>query len=269
MDINLTIDIAEDCGCCGGATPKKCFQLWTADFDCETELWTLTPGAKVCLPSATSTGWTGSACSWQRYVNMDDTECTVNGDCTGLDNTAEPPPPFGGEPPSCCPCTGDCGCFSVGKTAVVSFAGVLNAMPCTECVRGAGLSTFYRAKTGALGTYTLPGDGVFCAFEKITTGVVIEFADGPTGGGCPPDGDFTPIDYIDIVLSFDGVTTWTLTVHGEEFFSFFNGTAEQGDCDGPLVFTNTNLAYDGCPGTTEIVNINGTATVTFIPCVPV
>lgn len=254
---------ADDCDCI-----PACFQVWMADYDCDGTTWTLTPGAKLCLPASTSTAWTGSGCSWTSYVAIG-ADCAVDGDCAALDDTAAPDPPFGGEePPSCCNCLADCGCYTVGATATVSFAGVQNGMACIECPHGTGTSTFWRAVSGTLGTYTLVG-GFGCTFELIVaSGVAIATAEGPTGGGCPPDGDFVVDDAgFDIVLSFEGGTTWRLTVRGPEFGAFFIADTDQGDCSGPLVFTNSIVAYDPC--TAEDWNKNGTATVVFTPCVPV
>lgn len=267
MSYTFTSNAQLACPCCTGAI-RKCFQLWTAVYNCDLETWTLTPGAKVCLPTGTSAAWFGSACSWQRYVPMGDTACTTNAVCVALANTAEPPPPFAGEPPNCCNCIEDCGCFTVGRSAAISFAGVLNGMVCIECVLGAGSSQFFKAGTGTLGTYTLTRSGA-CTFSGIFSGVTYQTATGPTGGGCPPDGDFSVVDDgFEIDLSFDGVTTWTLSVRGPEFGAYFIANAEQGDCDAPLVFTNTIVAYNPCAGVEDLTK-DGTATVVFTPCVPI
>lgn len=262
--MDVVVSIEDVCGCC---TPvaKKCFQSWTAVYDCDEETWTLTPGAKLCLPVGTSTDWTGSACSWQRYVPMD-TDCTLNADCTGLDNTAEPPPPFAGEPPYCCNCLSVCGCRNVGRTAAISFAGVENNMPCTECVLGAGLSQFIRGGTMTLGTYTLT-KGAGCTFQGTAT-FDFQTALGPTGGGCPPDGDFsTETRTATVTLAFAG-GSWGLSALIEDIW-IFDGGVDEGDCSGPLVIDNTFVAYDGCGLTTFAYMINGTATITFTPCNPV
>lgn len=261
------------CGCCC-PDGKHCFQAWTAVWSCETLSWTgPTAGAKACR-TATSTAWaktgsTATTCTYTIYVQMEKC-CTADGDCTGEANTATPALPFGGNPPDDCPCNpciDTCGCFTVGSTAGVAFAGVLNGMACIECPLGAGSSAFYRGGTGTLGTYTFNRTGL-CSFGVTITGLSYQFATGPTDGGCPADGAFEDVPLtLTGDLTFDGVGTWTLHVFQEDAQIFF-GTAAQGDCDGPLIFTNDYTAYDPCGATTFALMIDGTATVVFTPCVP-
>jgi hypothetical protein len=263
---------ADPCPCCGD---KICFQEWIASWSCSTLEWTgPVTDNRVCLPAGISTAWTkiagdASGCEYRKRVPYAPAHaCTINGDCSGLGDTATPALPFGGAPPDDCPCEPcieDCGCFSVGATIPVSFAGVLNAMPCQEC---GATGVFWRAGTGTLGTYTLTRVGACDFVYESATGPTVETATGPTGAGCPGGGSFSVFGGGLIVeLSFDGVTTWTLTARGTEFGVFFIGTAEQGDCSAPLVFTNTIVAYNPCGGNEDYL-IDGTGTVVFPPCTP-
>ncbi len=270
----LSDDAGDDC-CCGGDTcpsGKKCFQEWLASWDCPSTSWTgPTSDNRLCLPTGTDTGWIkiagdASGCLYRKYVPYTPAHCcTVNGDCSALGDTATPALPFGGaEPTDCCYCEGTCGCRSVGKYAVVSFAGVENGMPCTDC-RGA----FRRAGTLVLGTYTLT-KGTGCFFSGVATGLFFESATGVEGGDCPPDEDFHPGEVEAFIeLAFDaGAGRWGIEVHVDDF-QFFVGDGDQGDCTGAVVMDNQLTAYDPCGDVNFACMINGTATVVFPPCVPV
>ena len=261
-DAQLSDGAGDDC-CCGGT--KKCFQQWTAYWDCDLLEWVLTPGEKDCLSETTSTDWIGSGCTgYSKWVKMSDDACTSDGDCGSLPDTATPDPPFPGEPPDCyCPCLSVCGCRNVGRTATVSFSGVLNGMACTDCG-----GTFRKAGTLILGTYTLT-KGVGCTFTGTATGVIFLTATGTLGGDCPPDEDFTPGESsASIELFFDAITgKWAVNVFADDF-QLFLGAVDQGDCTGALVIDNEYTDYDPCGFTTFAVMKDGTATVVFKPCTP-
>lgn len=270
------------CGCCC-PDGKHCFQFWTAVWSCADLAWTgPTPGAKTCR-TATSGEWVKTAsdattCTYTRYVQMGKC-CTVNGDCTGEDNTATPALPFAGGPPNDCdcnPCISTCGCRDVGATATVSFADV-DTIGFLECPNGDGTSGYLEI-IGTLGVYPLArstdetdvrqpclfvGDFSDITFNQYTGNSGLAQGDpGLTLVIGPNTGNH-------IELWFDvGSNSWVLGVIGEgSILFFFFGTADDTDCPDPLVFSNTYTEGDNC-GSDAPFMFGGTATVVFTPCAP-
>jgi hypothetical protein len=260
-----------DACCCG----NKCFRLWLATFDCDTLTWSLTPDGWYCLPGDTDQSWTGSGCYWQRYVATG-TDCTVDGDCSALADTATPPPPGGGaEPADCCtnPCSYSCGCRTIGRYGTVTFDSVENGFPCTAVCGSVPGGRWHQAGTGSLDTYRLVYYGPLCQYSAYANDVTFydrTDLDNPYTT-CPPDmaSWATGPNTIFVLLTFDGATTWHLSVHIAEVGPAFEADAEETDCVSPLSFTNTLTSYNNCPEDGPLsFMINGTAVVSWDPCTP-
>jgi len=271
---NAMLDDGAGNSCCCG---MKCFQLWTATYNCDTAAWELATAGWYCLPGGTDTSWTGVGCYWQRYV-ITTTSCAADADCAALADTPTPDPPGGGaEPTDCCtnPCLTSCGCRTLGRYGTVTFTGVENAMPCCPCGTVPG-AAWFKAGTGSLGTYRIAYYGPVCQYSAYANDVTFyHYTEGdPTINiwtDCPPDiaSWGTGTNSIFVLITFDGTATWHLSVHIAEVGSAFEADAVETDCTSPLTFTNTKTTYNCCDTFANMgFMINGSAVVSWDPCTP-
>lgn len=255
--------------CCGGDATNHCFQIWTVTYSCETHSFgARTAGAKVCLIAATSLAWVriakdATTCTYQRYVDMG-TTCTVDGDCSGLANTAAPD--FPPTPKDCCQacckyhgfpcCMSDFSSWvgvmpsltyigppSPDEEALVdwynsSYAGTTVTFPFVFCgkwelISPDGAYTFVVGKGDAGGgLYSYSNDGV--SFGISGPGGGLDFDTDSTQNCCSVSGG-TWVPRQPLLVTVSGSVNFQLVDNhccGDVVVGVFTCFTEDGDCDG-------------------------------------
>lgn len=232
-------DGAGDACCCG----SKCFQIWTATWDCATLSWSgPTAGSRVCLPAGTSTSWTktggdDTGCSYRIYVAFSpEHSCTVDGDCSALGDTATPALPFGGGTPTDCTCPTAASCFDCATTPIswtVDFSVPASSNLCAgECAYGEQFDV-----AGLSGTFVLTQDPIDpCKWTWVGPGPSVKFF---TGTDCT--GDFEDCTELHIELTVTAGTASVL-IQLHAYYHCSSGTIG----DGPWFLNSVTYDDNNC-----------------------